>query len=58
MSAVANLFFLIVRVFVTIYCVKKARQLHRNPIGWGIFAFISPIIAAIWIQFMSPKQLW
>jgi hypothetical protein len=58
MSAAANLFFLIMRIFLTIYCVDKAKQLNRNPIGWGFFAFFFPIIATIWIQFMSPKQLW
>ena len=42
MSAAANLFFLIIRIFLTIYCVDKAKQLNRNPIGWGFFCIFFP----------------
>lgn len=48
----------LLRVVITIYCVNKAGKLNRNKGGWGIFGFILPIIAFIWIQFMKPKIDW
>ena len=53
-NAGLQIVFLIVRILITIYCVNKARDLNRSKTGWGIFAFIIPIIAIIWIQFMKP----
>lgn len=44
------------RIFSMYYCVTKAKALNRNPLGWAIFAFILPVIAFIWIQFVKPQQ--
>lgn len=38
-------------------CNKRAKDLNRNPIGWVIFAVLSPVLAIIWIQFMKPVGL-
>ena len=48
---------LIVRIFITIYCVNKAGELNRSKWGWGLFGFFLPILAIIWIQFMKPKNI-
>ena len=47
---------LIFRIVITIYCVNKAGSLNRDKMSWGIFAFLIPLIALIWIQFMKPKN--
>jgi len=46
----------IFRIVITVYCVNKAGKLNRSKFGWGVFAFILPLIALIWIQFMKPKN--
>ncbi len=51
-------FLFILRIVITIYCVNKARKLNRNVWGWGIFGFLLPIVALIWIQFMKPRLFW
>ena len=47
---------LIFRIVITVYCVNKAGSLNRNKVGWGVFAFLIPLIALIWIQFIKPKN--
>jgi len=49
---------LIIRIVITVYCVNKAKELNRSQLGWGVFAFIIPILAIIWIQFMKPRMDW
>ncbi len=44
----------IVRIAIVVYCINKAKELNRNPVGWALFAFFIPIIALIWIQFTKP----
>jgi len=51
-------FLFILRIVITIYCVNRARKLNRNVWGWGIFGFLLPIVALIWIQFMKPRLFW
>ncbi|MAZ72340.1 MAG: hypothetical protein CMC70_04250 [Flavobacteriaceae bacterium] len=58
MEGVITLIFLALRIGITIYCVNKAGELNRSKGGWGIFGFLLPIIALIWIQFMKPKIVW
>lgn len=61
MSQDTNLLYVIllgVRIFITIYCVNKAKALNRSTAGWGIFGFLLPIVAIIWIQFMKPVMVW
>lgn len=48
----------ILRIVGVIVCVNKAKELNRSTGGWGIFGFIFPIIAMIWIQFMKPIMKW
>ena len=50
--------FSILRIIITVICVRKARELNRSTLGWGIFGFFLPIIAIIWIQFVKPKTRW
>jgi hypothetical protein len=57
-NAIIFLILLILRVIITIYCVNKAAKINRSKIWWGIFGFIFPIIAFIWIQFIKPKYIW
>lgn len=42
------------RIVGAIVCVNKAKQLNRDPSGWGVFGFFLPIIAMIWIYCMKP----
>ena len=52
--AMLQIFLMIVRIGITIYCVWKAGELNRSKWGWGFFGFFLPILALIWIQFMKP----
>jgi hypothetical protein len=45
---------LVLRIIGLVVCSKKATELNRSKIGWGIFGLFMPIIAMIWIQFMKP----
>ena len=59
----SNVGFIFIIVFVlrivgVIVCTMKAEELNRSKTGWGLFGFISPIIAMIWIQFMKPIIKW
>ncbi len=58
MEQALPLILLVLRIVITIYCVNKAGDLNRSKGGWGIFAFLLPIVALIWIQFMKPKMVW
>jgi hypothetical protein len=49
---------MILRIGITIYCVKRAKALGRDKWGWGVFAFFVPLIAFIAIQFMKPRLVW
>jgi len=46
------------RIVGLIVCTQKAEELNRSKTGWGIFGFISPLLAMIWIQFMKPIIKW
>ncbi|MCH3884775.1 hypothetical protein [Tenacibaculum aquimarinum] len=46
------------RIIGVIVCSKKAEELNRSKMGWGVFGFLSPILAMIWIQFMKPIMKW
>lgn len=46
---------LILRVVGAIVCSNKAKELNREPAGWGIFGFLVPIVAMIWVYCMKPK---
>ena len=45
----------LLRIIITIYCVRKARKLNLNAFSWGFVAFIFPIISVIAIQFMKKR---
>lgn len=47
---------LIVRIGATIFCANRAGKLNRNQAGWGIFGFVIPIVAVIWILFLNENQ--
>ncbi|MFZ4546446.1 MAG: hypothetical protein ACOYN4_03385 [Bacteroidales bacterium] len=49
---------IILRIGLTIYCVKRAKTLGRDKWSWGVFAFFLPLIAFIAIQFMKPRVVW
>jgi hypothetical protein len=49
---------MILRIGLTIYCVKRAIALGRDKWGWGVFAFFVPLIAFIAIQFIKPRVVW
>jgi len=52
----AQIISLIIWLVIIVYCVNKARDLNRDKFGWGLFAFLLPIIALIWIQFVDPIE--
>ena len=45
----------IIGIFV---CSKKAAELNRNAVGWGIFGLCSPILAMIIVHNLKPKVNW
>ncbi|MCH4552215.1 hypothetical protein [Aestuariibaculum lutulentum] len=49
---------LALRVVGLLVCVNKAKSLNRSQGGWGLFGFVSPILAMIWIHFMKPITDW
>ena len=49
---------LVLRIVGLFVCVNKAGELNRSTGGWGFFAFVSPILAMIWIHFMKPIIKW
>ncbi len=57
-GAIFTIVLLVIRIIITVYCVNKAGDLNRSKGGWGIFGFLLPIVALIWIQFMKPKMIW
>jgi hypothetical protein len=46
---------LILRIVGAFVCSNKAKELNREPAGWGIFGFLVPIVAMIWVYCMKPK---
>ena len=58
MEALIPFIGLILRIWITVYCVRRAERLNRSQFGWGIFAFFIPLVAVIWIQFMKPIIDW
>ena len=46
-AAIFALGSLVLRIFITVWCVNIARRQNRDSIGWGIFAFFTPTLALI-----------
>jgi hypothetical protein len=44
----------VVRIVGVFVCSKKAKELNRNSNGWGLFGFISPILAICIIYAIKP----
>jgi arginine exporter protein ArgO len=57
-AAVILIVGLVLRIVGAIVCSNKAKELNRNSGGWGMFGFISPIIAMIWIHCLNPIIIW
>lgn len=57
-NAIFIFFGLCLRIIGSVYCSNKASSLNRSSGGWGLFGFLSPILAIIWIQFMKPVIVW
>lgn len=53
---IISAFLFILRIVITVYCVNKAGELKRYKFGWGLFGFILPLVALIWIQFLRPIE--
>jgi hypothetical protein len=58
MEAGVFLILFILRIVGAIFCSNKAKELNRSSGGWGVFGFISPIIAMIWINCLKPITNW
>lgn len=52
------LFRIIIRIIAIIICVHRAGKLNRNKFGWGIFGFIFPLPAVIWIYCLKIHKNW
>jgi predicted membrane channel-forming protein YqfA (hemolysin III family) len=57
-DAVIPILGIILRIVGLIVCINKAEELNRSQTGWGIFGFLLPIIAMIWIHCMKPVIKW
>jgi len=49
---------MVLRLVGIIVCVNKAKELNRSQEGWGIFGFLMPIVAIIWVSCLKPKVVW
>jgi hypothetical protein len=49
---------LVLRICGVYYCSDKAVNLNRNSSRWGLFGFLSPIVAMIWISNINPIISW
>jgi len=47
----------LLRVLFTIFVVHLAQRKHRNAKGWGIFAFLFPLIALIAVLLVKGRQM-
>ena len=56
MNPLAILFLLAIRIGITVYCIKRAGVLNRDKTTWGVFGFLVPLLAIIWISFLKPKN--
>ncbi len=45
-----------IRILAFILCANIAEDLNRSPFGWGIFAFLSPVLILIVITFVRTKK--
>jgi ATP/ADP translocase len=50
-----NFIILGIRIVGAVYCGNKAIELNRSPVGWVLFAILTPVIAMIAINFTSKK---
>ncbi|MBK7035464.1 MAG: hypothetical protein IPH42_03730 [Bacteroidetes bacterium] len=57
MNIILILFFLGIRILITVYCIKRAGLLNRDKTIWGVFGFLSPLIAIIILSFLKPKNM-
>ncbi len=49
---------LILRIVGAVVCSNKAKELNRDSGGWGVFGFLLPIVAMIWINCLKPITNW
>lgn len=47
-----------IRLIIVVYVVEKAETLNRSKGGWGLFAFLLPIVALISIKLAKPHVDW
>ncbi|MBC5841953.1 hypothetical protein H8R23_11090 [Flavobacterium sp. F-380] len=47
---------IVLKIIGTYVCSSTAKELNRSAVGWGVFGFISPIIAMIWINCLKPIE--
>jgi hypothetical protein len=57
-GAIIAIIQIILRIIGTVVCSNKAKELNRNTGGWGVFGFIMPIVAMIWIYCLKPIIKW
>lgn len=46
------------RIIGAYLCVIYAKDLNRSSSSWGLFGFITPLLAMILILFMKPVIKW
>ncbi len=57
MTSIVSILLVAYRIYAIYYCTKKARQLGRNVVGWGIFSFLLPLIAVMVIMNIKPMSV-
>ena len=53
-----QLILLILRIIICIIVIQQAKKKNRSSVGWGIFAFILPLVAWIWISSLKVNMEW
>lgn len=46
------------RIAFCILCIYQAQKKNRSMLGWGIFGFVLPLVANIWIACLKVHQNW
>ena len=57
-AAIFLVFSLILRIVGLLVCINKAKELNRSTGGWGVFGFLMPIVAMIWVSCLKPNVEW
>ena len=51
-----SLIYIVLWIIIVLFVVRKAGELQRSKLGWGVFALFLPVIALIVILLIGPNK--